>query len=277
MTPTRHIRIGAILAAAACALLPGAAGAASPLGNFCPIPALPCVFGGAQGLNNMATTVLFPSLRILFIGILILFFAMYAFRLLMEGDNPETINETKSAYAYGITGAVIVSICTYLAEGFGRSASQTIVNPMPVVGVVGNIVTYMRMMLGVAVTALIVVQGIRLILLQGEQSEMEAQKKRFFHGLLGVAVVLLADSIIAAVQPGNYSQILNVQIVGIINYILTLLGAMCILAIIVGGLFLVFSVQEGLVDRAKKSIFTAVIALIVVLCSWAIVNFVLGL
>ena len=64
---------------------------------------------------------------------------------------------------------------------------------------------------------------------------------------------------------------------GIINFTLTLIGALAVFTIIIAGIMLVLSVDEGLKDRAKKAIVVAVVGLIVALLSYILVRFFVNL
>ncbi len=247
------------------------------IGDPCRIPGLPCIGGGFEGATVYGMTVLFPAVRIGFVAIAVVMFFAYSFRLLLESEEESTITDIKNAYSQAIVGAAFVSICTLLADAFGRAAAPTIINPEPVTTALGSVIFYMRAMTSIAVTALITFQGVRLIILQGQESELEQQRKRFFHGLLGVGILLLANSLVAAVMPGAHSDILATETIGIINYMLQILGALCLLAVIAAGVFLMFAQEDGLKDRAKKAIFTAVVALVVALVAYVIVNGVLAL
>src|SRR5262245_60661158 len=107
----RFPRLSTALTILAAALLPIAA---SAQGNPCPGPILPCVTGGTTGIQAYVATVVFPGLRLLFIGIAILFFFVYAVRLMLESSEESVITDTKSAYAQAITGAAIVGLATLI-------------------------------------------------------------------------------------------------------------------------------------------------------------------
>lgn len=244
----------------------------------CFINGLPCGGGGAAGASAYAFSVIIPAAQYVFLAAAILFFFYYAIRLMLESEDESTITETKSAYGYGVAGAAAVSLASLIVQAVGPGyATSTLVNSAPIITIVDIVVFYLRLMVSTAVSALIVFQGIRLILLQGQESEVEQQKKRFFHGLLGVAIILLANVVVAAFAPGAGSVQLAIEIVGIANFLLEILGALCVLAFIIAGIMLVVSTEDGLKDRAKKAMFTTVITLILVLSSYIIVNFVIGL
>lgn len=235
---------------------------------------LPCVSGGASGLAGYAASVVIPGMQIFFFAAATAFFFYYSIRLILESSDENTMTETKSAYGYAVGGAAIVTLAGLMVEAVGQSARGSLINTAPVITGLDAVVRYFRLILSAVVTLMIVVQGARLVLSQGDESAIEEQKKKFFNVMIGVAVILLANVGISAFIPGTGPGIINVQIVGIINFMLTIFGALTILAVIVGGMMLVVSTDEGLKDRAKKSIFTAVIAMIIVMCSYLIVNFV---
>jgi len=237
-------------------------------------PGLPCGSGGASGAVAIIAGTIIPALQYIFYAIALGFFFYYAVRLVLESEDESTITETKTAYGYAIAGAVMVSLVDNIIAAVGPGyASSTLINAAPVNDGINNVVLFMRLMVATAVTAMIVYQGFRMILLQGQQSEMEAQKKKFFNSLLGVVIVQLAFVVVNAFFPGSGSSALAVEIVGIINFLLQLLGALAVLGFIVAGIMMVVSTDEGLKDRAKKAIFTTIITLVLVLVSFVVVQF----
>jgi hypothetical protein len=243
-----------------------------------------CILNGAASFGTLVVNKLFPLAQMVFLAIAMLLFAMYGIRLMLESGEESTISEVKSAYAYGITGAAIVSMATWLVQVVGQPAGAfpgtglTLVNTGIVSGdIVPNIVGYIRDILGVAVGGVVVYQAIHLILSQGKDEEMEQQKKRFLHALIGVAAILLANIVVTDFIGHTGSSDLALQIAGIVNFLLVILGGLCVLAFIVAGVFLVVSTDEELKERAKKTIFATTVAIIVVLCVFAIITFVFGL
>lgn len=263
-------------------LLPQIAGAQI---NPCFLPGLPCLPGtGATGMANYLSGFILTGAKTAFLAVAIIFFFYYGIRLLFEGEDENTVTEVKSAYGYGIAGAAIVSLSSLFADSF--SNPTLIINPVPIEGGLGLVILFMRLAVSISMSAAIVYMGVRLILLQGQESEIEEQKKRFFNGLLGVAIIILANTVVGAVFPstllgtvmGNSGSVtIASEIVGIINFILTLLGAMALLAFVIAGIMLIFAADDALKDRAKKTIFTTVVTLIIVFSSLLIIHFILAL
>jgi hypothetical protein len=239
-----------------------------------------CTGGGATGAAIYVGTTLFLGGRIVFGAAAILLFVQYGIRLMLESGEESTISEVKSAYTYGIAGCAIVSLASLIVQIVGQSSVNTtnLVNINALDNTLGIVVHFLRILVGTAVTGVVVYQGIRLIVLQGQESEIESQKKRFFHSLIGVAVITLASTVVTDFIPGSAgSSDLALQMVGIANFLIVLIGGMAVLAFIVAGIFLIISTDDALKDRAKKTIFTTVISLIVLICVYTIINFVIQL
>lgn len=254
--------------------------------NPCILGSLFCPGGGVSELARYIETTLFGGMQILFTALAIAMFAQYGIRLALESSDESTISEVKSAYKYAVVGAVIVTVASFIVRAVGQpdavlgvgSNAAVLVNAGVVTDGLGEIELFLRIMVATAVGAVIAYQGIRLIILQGNESEVEEQKKHFLHALIGVAIILLANVVVSSFIPGNNgSAELAVQIVGITNFLLVIIGGLAVLSFIVAGILLILSTDEGLKDRAKKIIFTTIITMIIVLCTYTIVNFIIGL
>ena len=76
---------------------------------------------------------------------------------------------------------------------------------------------------------------------------------------------------------GLGSADLKQTVINIISFVLGLLGLIAVIMILYGGfIWLTAGGNEDRVDSAKKIISAAAIGLVVILISWAIVNFVIG-
>ena len=82
-----------------------------------------------------------------------------------------------------------------------------------------------------------------------------------------------SDSALCEDQSTDVGSVVNV----IVNTLLYVLGAVCVIVIIIGGVFYVTSMgNASSVEKAKNTILYAVIGLVVALLAYAIVNFVIG-
>ncbi len=261
-------------------------GVQNPCGNLGISITLPCPSQpGFAAIYAFVTKVQFMSnIQAIFIAVASLMFLYYAVRLLIEGDEESTVSEVRSAYSYGITGAAIVSLTSLIVQAVGQNTTTNVglVDTTAALTAIGRVTIYYRYMVAAAVSAIIVYQGIRLIVAQGDDAEMQKQKKSFLYTLVGVSVILLVNSVIEAfVIPlyggtGN-SGALALEIVGIANFLLELLGALAVLTFIAAGFFLVISTDDSLKEKAKKTMFTTVVTLIIVLVCRIVISFVINL
>ncbi|MBI5156082.1 hypothetical protein HZA45_02280 [Candidatus Peregrinibacteria bacterium] len=238
---------------------------------------LPCGGGGVLGATVYLTAVIFPAVRLGFIAVAIIMFTIYAGQLLLNPTEESTVKDMKEAYADAVVGAVIVSVSTFIVDAFGRGANNTLINPLPVTFAITNVLGYFKLVMGVLISVLVTTQGIRLMLLQGQESEITQQRSRFLYSLLGVAVILLANAIIAVIQPGANSIIASNELRGIVNFGLVFLAVLAVISIAVAGIFLIVSVDETFKDKAKNIIFGTVVSLIIVMSAYSIVNYFLFL
>lgn len=81
---------------------------------------------------------------------------------------------------------------------------------------------------------------------------------------------------VSATNPGGKTQSVGSFVKTIVNGLLTLLGAIAVVMIVIGGIrYTVSNGDSGAVTGAKNTILYAVIGLIVAMMAYAIVNFVI--
>jgi len=205
-----------------------------------------------------------------FIGILAAILVYYGFRLIMDADNDSTTNEVKAAYGHAIAGSIAVGAAGLLAETFASTSDTgaVFIIPGPAIGAAQNVILSFKGILYAALVFNLSFQGIRLVMHQDE-SQAEKAKKQFLYGIFGAVVVILADALVSAFV-GRNVLIISAQTTGIVEFLLTILGALAVLGIFIAGIFLVLSVDESLKDRAKKSILASIVVLAVVILSLTI-------
>lgn len=264
------MRILGLLLGVALALLAPAASAQDL--NPC-IFNLPCIGGGAEGFGFFVQDSVIPYMLIVFVAIGFWVFFYYAFRLITESrENENVIKEARDGYAQLLYACTIVGVATFIVAAFGRNAADTLVNPEPLNTVFSTVTLFFRIIVGVTLTAVIVAQGF-LIIISSEEGEIDKHRKRLINAILGVGVMLIANALVRALQPGANSGIFANEVRGIANYLLVLMVLMAVVAIIVAGAFYLLSVNEDLKEKAKNTIKTVVIATIIVVCAYVIVFF----
>jgi hypothetical protein len=248
---------------------------AQPISD-CPFPTfLACDTGGAGGLSTWIQDHLDEGLGI--VGSLIFLMVFYyAVRLLLLSHEENQIEEVKQALAHIVIAGAVVSLGWLLIEAFAPSfTGASFINQTPAETFLENIVAYLRIGVGLALIGFITVRGFRLILSLGDESMIQKQRTLLLNAIIGVAFALLAQVMVDSVFTRNIVPF-GQELAGVANFILVFFGFGCVLAVIIGGFYLIFSVDEGNKEKAKKLIITAVVALLIVLTSFVVVQYFIG-
>lgn len=237
---------------------------------------IPCgaVGGGAEGLSAHVFARIVTALEVGIIAAAIINLFVAAAQMVALSSEESTVKDSRNAYIHIITGLAIIGLARWFALAFSpANTGIALVNTGVVEEGVSNIVVYFKMIIAITLTVNIVIQAFRLISSQGQEEQVKKARERFIAGFIGAGVILLANVIATSIVPGyGGSSALALEIAGFANYLLTILGFLALLAIIAAGVLLIVSVDEGLKDKAKNIVKTAIVALIVVLVSYAFVT-----
>ncbi len=244
--------------------------------NPCPFTNLPCAVGGAAGASAYLQTVAFPAMRVVFVAGALANFFFYAFRMLYQSNDEEATKTAKGGYEQAIYGCAYMSLASFFVDAFGSSAQGTLVNVEPLNQAYVNVILYIKLILAALVTVVIVITAFRLVLVQ-DDGEKDKAKKRLTSCFVGVAVITIANVLVAGFSPDAGTAVLGEEIVGVANFLLTLFGALAVFWFIAAGIMLVVSIDEGQKDAAKKGMSTAVVAIAVVVSCYVLLNFFLSL
>lgn len=270
------VALGIVVAA----VLPVPVAQGQPPPPWCLISNIPCV-GDAAGLNLSQYIYLYfiNFLRYAVVAVAFGMFVYYAFALLFAGDDESATTKLKTSFGHMIFGCAIVSLATFAADTILPTQGAGAVLLAPNIAAYGltSFILFFKLITGVAVSFHVTYQGLRLIALQGKEDEVSRQKKKFFHGLIGVAIVLLMNAIIAAASPGSNAGILSVQLQGIANFLLSLFGLLAVVAFIASAAMVLLSVDESNKEKGKKGMFGSVVVLIIVFSAFAIIQYVLSI
>ena len=247
---------------------------ASSVMMLCGIVPCSSAGGGATGLSFYVFDRIVTAMEVGIIAAALIALFIAAAQMVAFSDQENTVTESRSAYIYIIAGLVIIGLARWFVIAFSPvNTGVALVNQGTVEQGIGNVVTYLKLITAVTLMVNIVVQAFRLITTQGVQEQADKAKKRFVAGFIGAGVIMLANVIVVSVLPGfGSSGVLAVQIAGIANYILMILGLLSVLAIVTAGVLLIVSIDETLKDKAKNIIKTSIVGLIVVLTSYALVT-----
>jgi len=235
--------------------------------------AIPCngiSMSGAAGFADYMWDKLVTTLQVSFVAAAIITLFLATFNMVIFSSDENAVKEARASFYYTIIGAVFVGLSHWIVQAFSPT-ENVIVNLTPLEAGIANVIMFINMMLTIALIANTVIQAFRIISSHGEQDQLDKARKRLVTGFIGVGIVLLANALVNTSKPGRNSNIAAGEMVGIANFMLALIGTLAVIAIIVAGILLIVSVDEGLKDKAKTAIRVAVIALFIVIISYALV------
>ena len=230
--------------------------------------------GGAAGFSGYIAGTIVPALEVGIIAVALISLFYSAAMMSLFSSEEGAVKDARTSYIYVITGLAITGFAHWISLAFApANTGGGLVNEQYVVSGVDNVVFYFRIIVAVTLLVNIVVQAFRVIASQGKQEDTDKAKKRLIGGFIGAGVIMLANSIVASAAPGfGATTIAAQEMAGIASYITTLVGFMAVLAIVVAGVMLIVSADEGLKDKAKNVVKTAVVALIACFVSYALIT-----
>ena len=248
---------------------------------------LPCnaAGGGATRLSMYVFERIVLAFQIGIIAVAIISLFISAVKMTAFSSEESTVKEAKTSYVYIITGLAIIGLAKFFVNAFspgtvavGEYGEYTgtqgaLVNLGIAEMGVSNVVFYFKSIIALSLMVNIVVQAFRLITSQGQEEQTNKAKGRLIGGFIGAGIIMLANVITVSVAPSTSGATgIGIQIAGMANYLLMILGFMSVIAIVVAGIMLVVSFDESMKDKAKNIVKTSVVGLIIVLTSYALVN-----
>lgn len=241
--------------------------------NLCDI--IPCssMGGGAEGLRGYLVENIVTVMEAGFVAVTALALFTSALRMVLKSNDETAVTESRTAFIYAIFGCAVVGLAHIIARAIAPSeVGAGLIDQGAVATGIGNIVLYIKMIITTLLIVNIVIQGFRLITAQGQEEQTSKAKNRLIFSFIGAGIILLANAIAVSVNPelGTPDQIGN-EIVGIANFMLTILGFLAVIALIVAGAMLALHPDDGVREKVKSIIKTVVFALIVAIVSYALV------
>lgn len=233
---------------------------------------------GATGLSNYLLDKVVTTIEVGFVAIALIILFAAAVNMVIQSEQEDVVKQSRSAFIYVIAGGGVVAFARWFALAFAPTGpTGDIVNTPVIDDAITQVLTFFKLILSILLSVNIVIQGVRLVTSQGEQEQTEKARKRLILGFVGVGLVLLANTIAVSVNPQlGSTTTLALEIAGIANYLLTILGFVAVGAIVVAGILLILSVDDSLKDKAKMIVKGAVIALVAILVSYALLTAFIG-
>lgn len=272
-------------------------------GSFIPIPpglcgddAFPCPEGntGVEQAKNLVGKIV-NYVRLMIGAIAVLLIIISGIKLITAGGNEEVFTKQSTALVFGVIGLFIIGLAGEISEifspergGFLKDPNVAIQKSRLFTRTVEIIITFIKYIVGGVAVLFIVRNGLRLVLLGGNEEEVSKDKKNIFYGMLGLVVILMANPIVnkiffkidtskypglEAVQPGIDPKRLVGEIAGMTNLVAAIAGPFALLSLVAGGLmYILAGGDEEKTGKAKKIIMWSLIGLVIIYGAFAIVS-----
>lgn len=268
---------------------------------FFPIPeslcgVFPCPAGetGVEIAKSLVGRIV-DNVRFLIGAIAIVMIVVTAIKLITAGGNEETFTKQSATLVYAILGLFIVGLAGELASifeigrgGFLKDPNVAIQKSRLFSRAVEIVITFIKYIIGSISVLFIIRNGLRLILLGGNEEEVTKDKKNIFYGLFGLVLILIANPIvnkvffkidtsqypgIEPVRPGIDIARLTGELVGVTNLVAALAGPMALLSLVIGGLmYALAGGDEERSGKAKKIIIWSLVGIVIIYGAFAIVS-----
>ncbi len=218
----------------------------------------------------------------IFVAIAIIWFVILGVKFaIAQGE--EDIKKYKKQFGWIVLGLAVISVAQYVAFD--------VFNPVQDI-LHGNAAEAFKMKANqIKIYFQIVAAGIALIacvlsgynlIVGGSEAEALTNEKRFFQSFaLGIVLIFSAEVIVrvATLQyyknngMGTAAQVVS-ELAGITNFTLTFLGASAVFMLVLASIYYVTSFgDDAQTGKAKKIIGSCIVAIIVILSSYAFINY----
>ncbi len=227
---------------------------------------------GAAALAGFIDLHIIANGLIIFQGVAAICLFYYGFRMILEAYKDESFTNAQNSFIYAAAGFIIIAISQAFTNAFYAQSSGA--DPSQLIPGIESVGSFILTAMSGLMILMLTIDGIRMVASQGDASERTRIFKLIIMHCIGVAMSLIAFALVHAVSD-NDSGLLVEEMKGLVIFMLTIMGTLCVVALITAGVFLVISIDESLKDRAKKVVIGTLTALAFVLVSYtALVTFV---
>lgn len=229
----------------------------------------------------------------------ILFLTIIGYSLVVQGDDEAKVTDAKHAVTYTVIAFVLLSMSQDIARIFDMEGDTILQSPQEILQrvrlfdrQVEIIITFIKYIVGAYAVVMILRAGLKLVTSGGDEGEVTNQKKSILYSLGGLILINIGDifinRVIYKVDRNVYSGITGVhpqvdakegidQIVGITNLVVSFVGPIAVLMLIAGAvLYATAAGEDDRMEKAKRILISAAVAIVIIYGSFAIVSTVIS-
>ncbi|MFH1284126.1 MAG: pilin [Candidatus Peregrinibacteria bacterium] len=246
-----------------------------------------------EGVGTATSPIFFALdfFRYVVSGIAILVIVIQAIKLI-SASSEEDAGKAKTALLMGVIGLIVIQLADVIVrkmffgeqgEAFEDIATTQIYAEESVKQVRG-IIGFVEVFVGAAAVLVIIIRGFTLVTSGGDEEAMTKAKNHLIYAVVGLAVVVLSEAVVRGVIFPEAGKELpdadkgRAVIIAITNYLAGFIAIIAFVGLFYGGYrFVVSGGEEESKEKIKKIILGSLIALILALGAFALVNTLLEL
>ena len=224
-----------------------------------------CLAGpGAQALSQFVNLHVIENALVVFEGVAAACVFYYGIQMIFESYKDEAYTNATNSFIYAATGFGIIAVSQAFVSSFYLTVSPQFLIPG-----IESAISFMLTGMGGLMVLMLTIDGIKMIAAQGDTGERTRIIKVITMHAMGVAVSFMAFAVVHAVSDSD-TAVLIIEIKGFVTFLLTVLGTLCVVALIAAGTYLIISIDESYRDQAKKTIVGTLFTLALVMASYTI-------
>ncbi len=233
--------------------------------QFCFAQFCPSMTTGAGALCLFIQRHILSEALIAFYGIAAAAIFYYGVRMIVESYNENAYSNVKNSFVFVFCGFCVIAISMAFANSFYLTTSPVLLS-----GGLNSIIAFILSGAAGVFVLIVVIAGLGMITTQGDQAAFDKWTKILRNNCIGVVLMMIAIPIMNAVTR-NAPGLIVLQLTGLALFLLTIVGFVCIIALIIAGILLIVSIDESLRERAKNIIIGTLISLVVVIISYTMI------
>lgn len=256
------------------------------------------------GMLNQLVYGLVGNAKYILGAMAVLYIVLSAIKLIIAGDNEESVTRQKTAITMGIIGLAVVMMADEFAKVLSVACAPGEVNcarggflsdPGNMIQQAGLfkqgtrvLITFIKYFIGSVAVIMLVRNGIRFVALAGNEESVGLDKKNVAFTSIGLLLIVLAstlvDKVLYVVDITKFSSSTGVEVainpdrgmqelVGITNFVVNLVAPVAILVLIVGAvMYATAGGNEEQTGKAKRLIILAIGGMVIIYGAFAIIS-----
>jgi len=245
---------------------------------------------GLDIVQNMIVTVAYYLKY--FLGALAIFYiVLTGTRIVIGSSNEETVTKMKTSLLWITIGLVIIMVAESATVIFSTGGGGFVIKPEVASSAAQEkvfiVITFIKYLLSGVTLLFLFIAGMRMVTARGNEEIITKQKTSMQWGFIGLMTIVLIEPILKSIytvsKSGTGTKTVQApietisQIIGVVNFLLTFLGALSVLFMIGGGILYVTAMgNEEQTGKAKKTLIGAVLGIIIAYSAYAFIRTFVG-